>query len=334
MIKTIILFGGKTIGHVIPGISTAKAIKKKNPFTRIIYITSTKQQTLSFIKLREIDKFYYIDYKNSKSIKEIKHIYNFVKDIYMLYQPNLIISFGSILGTIGLLLAKQNNIISILHEQNKVMGLGNKIGCYLTKNIFINYNFEKISKNYNIKKVGLPTLLDFEKLELSKNKKKLVIVSGSNGALFMNKLAFDFSKTEFAKNYEITVITGEKYYNNTLNLMHEIPNVHIVSFIEKLYLYLKDANIVITRGGATTLQELKKLAIKSLIIPSPNVTNNHQYKNALEHLDHSVVLEEKDYTINKLIELIKELEKKDIVDYNTNTSTLFIEAINEIYTIY
>lgn len=335
MIKTIILFGGKTMGHVIPGLATIKGLRKKNSFIRIIYITSDKQKDLKMLNLNEIDKIYFLNYKSSKNLKDIYHIYESIKNIYMLYHPNLVISYGSVIGTIGLFIAKRQNVKCILHEQNKAMGLGNKIGMHFTNNIFLNYKLKlNFRKKKNIKNVGLPTMLDFECINGLKNKNKIVFLSGSNGAFYINQLGIDFSKTEFSKNYEITIVSGEKYYQELESFPNNQKHLQIVPFVENLYLFLKDANFAITRGGATTLQELKKLGIKSIIIPSPNVSNNHQYLNALEHLDSSIIIEEKNCSIDELISGIKELEKKTIEQDLSNQTNNFIEALNEVYKIY
>ena len=144
------------------------------------------------------------------------------------------------------------------------------------------------------------------KKELGFNNKKLVvIVMGSLGSTTMTKKLKDLIKDFDGKNYNVLLITGNNYYDEYKNI--DIPkNVLVKPFMDNLISVLKDTDLIISRAGASTISEITAIGLPAILVPSPYVTNNHQYKNAKELEDNNaaVILEEKDFSKENLIDLI------------------------------
>lgn len=331
--KTVIILGGSTLGHVIPGIAVGRKIRNKYPMVKIIYITVSKQKDLEVLKKSRFDKNIFININSLNRIEEIKMFFKLKKEfnqIYLKYRPNIVIGFGSFLGSVGILEAQRMKIKTIIHEQNAVMGLGNKICKIRCQKLLLNYKLKKNYKNSVI--VGNPNLVELERLDIRKDDKKLVIVGGSNGASFLNQIMIAFLNHEYSNNFDITFITGKKYYDDISKKVKEKEHLKVVPFIDNLSNYLKDTKYIITRAGATTLSEIKSLNILPIIIPSPNVSNNHQYFNAIQ--EEGIVIEEKDLNVDNLIKALKKLENIKIINKYTNASLSFIKEINNVERLY
>ena len=330
--KTIIICGGKTLGHVTPGISVIHELHKKYPMLRIIYITCDNQKELKIIKCAPIDKVIYFNltFKNKldKIIKTIKY-YQALTKIVKLYRPICTISFGSILGTIMTFVSKKRKIKTVIHEQNAVFGLGNKLVLNKCDLVLTNY---LISKKYQ--QVGNPILIENQDIDIIKNKKKLVITSGSNGCLAFVNIGIKLYNSPISEKFEITFITGKKYYDEVLKKIKERSNFKIVPFIDNLSNYLIDTSFIITRAGSLTLSEIYYLDIYPIIIPSPNVTNNHQYKNALKYSGRCTIIKENEIDVNKISNILKKCQNEKISHLKFNSTHKFIEEIENVVKLY
>ena len=124
----------------------------------------------------------------------------------------------------------------------------------------------------------------------------------------MNDFLINTMKLFEKKDYQIMFVTGKNMYDDVIK--HKFPkNVFVVPFINDIARLMKRTDLIISRAGASTLSEIIALGLPSIIIPSPYVTNNHQYKNALDlkNIDACTLIEEKDLDSNKLIEEIDKI---------------------------
>lgn len=331
--KTICLIGGNTLGHVIPGVSVGKMIRKKYPMTKVIYITSDKQKDLKVLKDAKFDLLEFVHVKSLNYINEIKMYFTLRKyflSLFKKHKVDIVVGFGSFLSAIGVLTAQSLEINTFIHEQNKVLGLGNKLCSFKAKKILVNFDIPKWKKKKVV--VGNPILVENKNLV---KKNKLVITSGSGGSKIINNVMADFLN-QYEGNLEITFITGKKYFDEVITKVKSKDNLKIVPFIDNLSEYLQDAKYVITRAGATTLSEVFELNIIPIIIPSPNVTNNHQYLNALEYHKNSIIILENELTKEKINRALKEIEtiKPILNPFKINSALKFVEVINNVERLY
>jgi UDP-N-acetylglucosamine--N-acetylmuramyl-(pentapeptide) pyrophosphoryl-undecaprenol N-acetylglucosamine transferase len=166
-----------------------------------------------------------------------------------------------------------------------------------------------------------------KKLKLNKDDILILSVGGSGGAKRINEIAISLMNNYNKNKEKIKHIhsAGYSYYSyltkNNPKLINT-ENTRIVPFIENMPIYLKASDIVITRCGSATLAEIEKCKCTPILIPSPNVASNHQLKNAKEYLKNNVgfLIEEKDVTQSKLIELIETIIKNKKSSDNKNNT--------------
>ena len=326
----IVISAGGTGGHIYPAIAIINKIKEEEPKSDILYIGTSDRMEKDLIpelgiKYQEINVH---GLKRKLTLENVKVLYEFLKarqqckKIIKDFDPDVVIGAGGYVTGPVIWAAKKLGKKTFIHEQNSVVGLSNK---YLTKYADkVGVSFESTLSSFPKEKViltGNPCSEKALKMKkankedygLDKNKKLVLIVMGSLGSRTINDKITSFLNNFKNKDYQVLFVTGNSYYEKVKNL--KVPeNVIIKPFIYELPSLMKVTDIMITRAGASTMSEILVLNIPSIFIPSPYVTNNHQYKNAMDLVNKNagLILEEKDLTKDNLINLIdKTLSDKD-----------------------
>ena len=335
----VIISAGGTGGHIYPAIAIINKIKEEEPKSDILYIGTSDRMEKDLIPELGI-KYEAIDVSGLKrklTLDNIKVLYQFLKarkkckKIIKEFNPDVVIGAGGYVTGPVIWAAKKLGKKTFIHEQNSVVGLSNK---YLTKYADkIGVSFETTLSSFPKEKVVLTgnpcseKALKMKKANkedygLNKNKKLVLIVMGSLGSKTINDKIVSFLNSFKNKDYQIMFVTGNSYYEKVKNL--KVPeNVKIAPFIYEMPSLMKSTDLMITRAGASTMSEILVLNVPSIFIPSPYVTNNHQYKNAMDLVNKNagLILEEKDVTKENLINLIdKTLSNKE--QYNTIKNNL------------
>ncbi len=328
IILKIIVSAGGTGGHIYPALALIKKFQEKEKDLQIIYIGTHNRMEKDIVpklgykyEAMEIYGFSKTKiFQNVKNINLINKAYKKCKKIMADFEPDLVIGLGGYITYPVIKAARKMKIKCFLHEQNSIPGKANIWLSKIVDTVFV--SFESTKKYFNhAKKIvysGNPcgdgalnvSRISKETLGFTKDKKLLVFVAGSLGSRTFNEKLKPFLLTSGNKDYEILFITGKNYYEDFIKGCNFPKNVKVVPFIDNLNSYLKDAYLIITRAGASTISEIIALNIPSILIPSPYVANNHQYYNALDLLNLKVaeLIEEKnlkadiiDITINELI---------------------------------
>lgn len=354
----IVISAGGTGGHIYPAIAIINKIKEEEPKSDILYIGTSDRMEKDLIPELGI-KYKAINVSGLKrkfTFENIKVLYQFLKarqeckKIIKDFNPDVVIGTGGYVTGPVIWAAKKLGKKTFIHEQNSVVGLSNK---YLTRYADkIGVSFESTlsffpknkailtgnpcsEKAINIKKANK------EDYGLDKNKKLVLIVMGSLGSKTVNDKITSFLSSFKNKSYQIIFVTGNSYYEKVKNLKVS-ENIIIKPFIYELPSLMKSTDLMITRAGASTMSEIMALGIPSIFIPSPYVTNNHQYKNAMDLVNKNagLILEEKDLTRDNLINLIdKTLSNKEQYSKMKNnlkqmaikdSSTRIYEALKEM----
>ncbi len=317
--KTILFSAGGTLGHIMPALTFIQKLKTDLKDIKIIFIATTKDQNYELLTNNKfIDKSYYLKAygKPTKIIKYPSIIYHdlltcfTIKRILKKEHVNLVIGMGGYISGLSIYMANMMKIKTIIHEQNSTIGFANKINLKKTNLILTTFN-----KTYGLEKYQTKTIwlgnprYDIATSYQSNNfldKKAILITSGSIGSKKINEVAKDFINSPYAKDYQITLVTGKKYYEQIVDQIPKRYNFIVKPFSTNLLEDINKANIIISRAGATTLFEILGAKRLAIIIPSPNVSNNHQYYNALSLKDEGLIemLEEKDLTYQSLYEAI------------------------------
>lgn len=331
----ILVVAGGTLGHIRPALVYINEVKKKDSKTNIYFIATTKDKKYEILKNNNITNIYYLNafgmntnikkcFINLKCLSKINKI---IKELKI----NTVIGFGGYISGIALLAGKLNKCKTYIHEQNSIMGRANRLICKHVDKIYLSYPL-KNNQYQNSLIVGNLVYLDASNLKtkIYKEKNTILFTSGSLGSKIVNDIAVKFIRSEYFeqyKHYKVIIITGDAYYLDIKNKLINHPQIEIIPFTNDLVTYLCKSEIVISRAGASTLFEIMASLSVPLIIPSINVTENHQYYNAKYFTDLKCgrLLEEKDLNIDTFLKELK-LIKDNYLTYKENIKNLDIKS--------
>ena len=328
----VIVSAGGTGGHIYPAIAIIGKIKEEEPQSEVLYIGTSDRMEKDLIPELGIkyEPIHVSGLKRKLTLENIKVLYQFLKArnkckrIIADFNPDVVIGAGGYVTGPVIWAAKKLGKKTFIHEQNSVVGLSNrylvkyadKIGVSFSSTLDL-FPKEKVvltgnpcsEKAINMKKANK------ESYGLTKNKKLVLIVMGSLGSKTVNDKIVSFLDEFKDKDYEVMFVTGNSYYEKVKDL--KVPkNVKIVPFIYEMPSLMKVTDLMISRAGASTMSEILVLNVPTIFIPSPYVTNNHQYKNAMDLVKQkaALIIEEKDLTKESLI---------DLIDSTLNDKTLY-----------
>ena len=322
----IAITAGGTGGHIFPALAIINKIKSHDKNSKFLYFGTTDRMEKDIIPEKGIP-YIGIQMKGLNRKNILKNIT--VLKIYLAaikkaevelkkFKPDIVIGVGGYITAPVLVAANHLGIKTIIHEQNSIPGVSNKLLSRFVNKICVSF---KESETYFPKKktiyTGNPRSEEILAMEKGKREdfgfnhksKFIILVMGSLGSLTMTKKMKELIPSFKDKDYQVLVVTGKGYYDDYKDV--KTPNnVKIVPFYDAKY--MKDADLIITRSGASTIAEVTALLLPSIMIPSPYVTHNHQYKNAkaLEDKKACKILEEKDFCKENLLSLIDDCFKK------------------------
>ena len=324
----IAITAGGTGGHIFPALAIINNIKSHDKNSEFLYFGTTDRMEKDIIPEKGIP-YIGIQMKGLNRKNILKNIT--VLKIYLAaikkaevelkkFKPDIVIGVGGYITAPVLVAANHLGIKTIIHEQNSIPGVSNKLLSHFVNKICVSF---KESEAYFPKKktiyTGNPRSEEILSMEKGKREdfgfnhksKFIILVMGSLGSLTMTKKMKELIPSFKDKDYQVLVVTGKNYYDDYKDVKTP-TNVKIVSFYDAKY--MKDADLIITRSGASTIAEVTALLLPSIMIPSPYVTHNHQYKNAkaLEDKKACKILEEKDFCKENLLSLIDDCFKKEV----------------------
>lgn len=319
--KVVITAGG-TGGHIFPALALISKLKEKDKNVEILYIGTTNRMEKDIIPKEEIP-YIGIEMKglNRKNIfKNIDVMKTYLKAVSKAkaeltkFKPDIVIGFGGYISAPVIYAAHKLKIKTIIHEQNSIPGVSNKFLSRYVDKVLVSFK-ESIKDFPNDKTIytGNPRseqIKDIEKIDkttlgFKKDKALIIIVMGSLGSLTMTKKLKETLPLFKNKDYQVLLITGKDYYDEYKDIKLS-SNVKLVPFVDNLLGLMKDADLIVTRSGASTIAEITSIGLPAIMVPSPYVTNNHQYVNAksLEDDGACIILKEEDFDKNSLVDLL------------------------------
>jgi UDP-N-acetylglucosamine--N-acetylmuramyl-(pentapeptide) pyrophosphoryl-undecaprenol N-acetylglucosamine transferase len=238
------------------------------------------------------------------------------KEIIKEFNPDIVIGAGGYITAPVLYAAHKLNYKTIIHEQNSIPGLSNKLISKYADKICVSlpgtidyFPKDKVVYTGNPRSEEICKIKKANKKDynLLVNKKLVVIVMGSLGSTTMTEKIKNMINNFKNKDYQVLIVTGSNYYESYKNI--ELPsNVFITPFVEDFTSLEKSTDLIISRAGASTIAEITAIGLPSILVPSPYVTNNHQYKNAKELEDAGAcrIVSEEDFSKDKII---REIDK-------------------------
>ena len=322
----IIMTGGGTGGHIYPGIAIADEIVKRNPEAKILFVGTEKGLEKSIVP----EQGYEIRYvtasglnrksllKNFKVLGELRKGISEGKAIIREFKPDMVIGTGGYVCVPVVLAARKSGAKVFLHEQNAFPGIANKYLARYAEKVFL--GFEEGSVHFRDKKKlvfsGNPVRKEFydadkkaSRAELGIEDGSFVILSfgGSRGAEKINEVMSEVAEAlSGSDTVSVIFVTGKVYYDKILAKLPEAENIRILPYMEHSHVYLSACDCVVSRAGAIAVSEIGVSGKPAVLIPSPNVTGNHQFFNgkALADKGSALLIEEKDFDGESLVRAI------------------------------
>ena len=326
-----------TGGHINPAIAVANMMKQRHPDCKILFIGAEGHMEEQLVPQAGYDlkclpgsglsrgKNLAAIKKNLKAIKCVVSAVGECKKIIREFKPDVIIGTGGYASFPALYAGSKLGVPTCVHESNAVPGLTTKMAANTADRVLV--CFEESKQYYKnpdaVEVVGMPVRQEFLELTKEKAKKELgldekpLVVSafGSQGAKVMNETMADMFPLEQKDGFPFNHIHAvgsfgwgwmpDRVKNNGVDL-DKCPSIDMREYIYNMPTVMTAADVVISRAGSATCNEIAASGTPCILIPSPNVTNNHQEKNArvLEGAGGAVVVLEKDCTAQKIYDEI------------------------------
>ena len=360
----IIISGGGTGGHIYPAIAIAKKILEISKDSEILFVGAKGRMEMEKVPEEgfEIVGLNVVGIQRSMSINAIlKNLkfpflllksFNHARKIIKDFQPNIVVGVGGYASGPTLRMAHSLKIPTLIQEQNSYAGLTNKWLSKKTKKICVAYeNMNKFFETNKLVLTGNPVRKDIENLDaklldaktyfkVSKDEKVILVLGGSLGAKSINEGILNSIDTIKDQPIKLLWQVGKRYFDSIENQLNQIniPNVKALAFIKRMDLAYSLADLVISRAGALSISELTLAGKPSILVPSPNVSEDHQTKNAMSLVNKSaaILVEDKDTDslLRTALDLLKQENQLDTISKNAkkmgkpNASE---DIVNEIF---
>lgn len=332
----VIISGGGTGGHVFPAIAIANEIKKQEPNAEFLFVGAEGK-----LEMDRVPKAGYPivglpirGFHRKLTLRNLAFPFKLFQSMWKArkvvkkFNPDVAIGVGGYASGPTLQMAAANGIPTLVQEQNSYAGVTNKIlGRKVDKICVAYHGMENFFPLEKIVFTGNPVRREIyenditisgakAKLGLESGNKTVLIFGGSLGARALNE-SIEWGAELLRQHSEINVIwqVGKLYYEDYINSeVAKLPNVTVLPFIEDMASAYKAADLIVCRAGALTISELSLVVKAAILVPSPNVAEDHQTKNAMALVKKGAAImvkdaEGKEKLVKTMLELIEDESK-------------------------
>ena len=302
--KRFIISGGGTGGHIFPAIAIANAVKKRWVDSEILFVGAEDRMEMERVPAAgyKIIGLPVAGFNRKNLFKNISVVFKLFKSLNRArgiienFKPDIAIGVGGYASGPILKAATGKGVPTLIQEQNSYAGVTNKMLAQKATTICVAYDgMDKFFPKEKIVVTGNPCRQDlviseenrnegYKHFKLNPHKKTILMVGGSLGAATLNKsIANAFTKLNAAEDVQVLWQCGKYYFKEMSNLQMEdkIPdNVFLTDFISRMDYAYSVADLIISRAGAGSISEFSILGKPVILVPSPNVAEDHQTKNA------------------------------------------------------
>jgi UDP-N-acetylglucosamine--N-acetylmuramyl-(pentapeptide) pyrophosphoryl-undecaprenol N-acetylglucosamine transferase len=341
----ILVSGGGTGGHIYPAIAIANEIEQRYPNAKFLFVGARGKMEMEKVPQAgfNIKGLWIAGFQRKQVIANLLFPFKLIYSLWIAaciirkFKPNIAIGTGGFASGPTLIMAARKGIPTLIQEQNSYPGITNKLLSKKANKICVAYDYldrffplDKIVKTGNpVRQDLLSTHAKKEEgqlfFKIDKKKKTLLVLGGSLGARSINQLIacnLDFFKS---KGIQVIWQCGTIYFE-TYKKYDSLGHIQVHQFINRMDFAYAAADIIISRAGASSVSELCIVGKPVLFIPSPNVAEDHQTKNAKSIVDKhaAILIEEKDLdTFSVVFEsLIKDLGKLESLSENIKSLAL------------
>ncbi len=336
----VIIAAAGTGGHINPGIAIANKIKEEEKDSKIIFIGTSRGLENDLVpragyELKTIEAY---GLSKEISIENLKKMYTTLRatgkarKIIKEFKPDIVVGAGGYICGPVVWAAKKEKIPVVLHESNAFPGKAVKMLSKKADTVLISFEEtrSRLPHAKNIVFTGTPVKIKkqnysqeqkskiLKELELKENKPIILIFGGSQGAQKINEAVVGIIENKLNKDYQIIWATGPKQYDivkeelsKKLINIEKIEDAKILPYIYNMEEIMNISDVIVARSGAMTITEISNLAKPSILIPLPNVSQNHQLHNAevLEKIGAAKIILNnelrKDNLNSEILEIIK-----------------------------
>lgn len=361
-IRRVLISGGGTGGHIFPAVSIANAIRRRYPQADILFVGADNRMEMERVPAAgyPIEGLSICGFDRRNPLRNIKVLFKLwkamrrAKAIVKQFRPEIAVGVGGYASGPTLKAAQKAGIPTLLQEQNSFAGVTNRLLAKKAGKICVAYEgMERFFPAENIVMTGNPvrkTLLDNtmsraeakRALGFDADRPLVLFIGGSLGARTVNLSVADSLDRLTESGTQILWQTGKSYASSDrVESANRREGVKAVPFINEMDIAYKAADLVISRAGAGSISELQLLGKASVLVPSPNVAEDHQRKNALALVSHdaAVMILDKDChdtLADEVIRLIADEDARKRLEYNISQMALkdsdehIVDAIEEL----
>lgn len=317
-VKKVIISGGGTGGHIFPALSIANALRRRDPDIKILFVGAKGRMEMERVPAAgyDIEGLEVMGFDRKRLWRNFKVLWKLMKSrrkakkIIRDFGADIVVGVGGYASGPTLMMAQKLNIPTLIQEQNSYAGvtnkhLGKKAGC-----ICVAYdNMERFFPADRIVMTGNPvreaiTTCTVDKAEAKRQlgfdpeKPLVAVVGGSLGARTVNEAVKASMDRITAAGAQILWQTGKYYADSCIPAAEGKVGVQAMAFVSRMDLVYRAADLIVSRAGASTISELQIVGTPAVLIPSPNVAEDHQRKNAqaLADRDAAVMILDADAT--------------------------------------
>ena len=309
----VLVSGGGTGGHIFPALSIANEVQRRHPEARILFVGAEGRMEMEKVPaagyniiglpVSGFDRKHLL--RNVKVLARLFKSMGLAKKILSDFKPNIAIGVGGYASGPMLKAAQKMGIPTLLQEQNSYAGVTNKLLAAKAECICVAYEgMERFFPQEKIVLTGNPVrrnLLECgatpeqarQAMGVDPNKKTILIIGGSLGARTINNAIIDgLARIGEAFNVQVIWQTGKIYDQQCREALDAsgVKNVSQMPFISNMDMAYRAADLVVSRAGASSISELQLLGKPAILVPSPNVAEDHQTKNALALADRDAAI--------------------------------------------
>lgn len=339
----VLISGGGTGGHIFPALSIANAIKRHDPQAEILFVGAEGRMEMERVPaagykiiglpVAGFDRKHL--WRNFRVLWKLFKSMRLAKKVLKEFQPDVAVGVGGYASGPMLKEAQRHGIPTLIQEQNSYAGVTNKLLAAKANKICVAYDgMERFFSADKIVKTGNPVRKNILEVSMSKedakraldfnpNRPLVVMVGGSLGAHTLNEAMNITVRQLLNAGASVLWQTGKAYSTYCSVAINDISdeNLRIPPFIDRMDLVYRAADVLVSRAGASTISEIQLVGVPTILVPSPNVAEDHQRKNAeaLVKEDAAVMLLDNE-CIEKLegtiIELLRNPNRRETLTEN------------------
>jgi UDP-N-acetylglucosamine--N-acetylmuramyl-(pentapeptide) pyrophosphoryl-undecaprenol N-acetylglucosamine transferase len=352
--KRVIISGGGTGGHIFPAVSIANALKRMEPAIEILFVGAKGRMEMEKVPAAgyEIVGLDIQGFQRKSLLKNLALPFKLIKSLWKArsvirtFKPDVAVGVGGYASGPLLYVASQMNIPYLIQEQNSYAGMTNKkLGNHAS---MICVAFDGMDRFFPAEKIlltGNPIRQDsvniagkredaLKSFGLSPDKKTILIVGGSLGARTLNESMFTALEKFIEADVQLIWQTGKHYYKSITDKVGTIhQNICIAEFLNRMDFAYAAADLIISRAGAGTIAELCVIGKPVILVPSPNVAEDHQTKNAaaLVKTDAAILISDMDAPRTLAITALDLLkQERKLVELGNNIRKLALPNADDV----